>query len=173
MPAQLKNRHLLSKKERKKLHRILTDKLLRILDYNSCNLLEVGEYDDAVVYLCDSQCFILIVEYRGENLYVPCLKRLLQVFRKSISIGDIEVDRGAVQALMRGADLMAPGVRRVTAYFDPGDMVIIIDEESNAPVSVGKAMVSSRELEAMVSSKSRGKVVANLHYVGDKVWKEL
>ncbi|MCE4606914.1 MAG: pseudouridine synthase [Desulfurococcales archaeon] len=173
MPAQLRNRHSLSKKEKRKLQRILSEKLLAMLDYSDCSLLEIGEYNSGIVYLCDSQCFLLVLQYQGENLYVPCLKRLLHLFRKGIWRGDIEVDRGAVQALMRGADLMVPGIRNVTGYFNNGDIVVILDEDSKAPVSVGKALVSSEDLKAMVSSKSHGKVVLNLHYVGDQVWKDL
>jgi len=173
MPAQLRKRHPLSKKEKKKLQGMLSEKLITILDYGGCELLEVGEYNGVTVYLCDSQCFLLILSYQGENLYVPCLKRLLNAFRNGARYGDIEVDRGAVQALMRGADLMVPGIRNITGYFDSGDIVVIVDEDSKAPISVGKTLVSAEDLKAMVSSKSRGKVVLNLHYIGDRIWKDL
>jgi PUA-domain protein len=79
------------------------------------------------------------------------------------------VDRGASKALARGADLMVPGIRSVDE-FDEGEIVAIIDEESRAPVAVGRALMSSREIEEKLSGERRGKAVKNLHYPGDQVW---
>ena len=74
---------------------------------------------------------------------------------------------GAVKHILNGADIMAPGIVRIIGDFKKGDLVLVVDEKYGKPLAVCEALYSSEEISKM----SKGKVLKNLHYVGDKVWK--
>ena len=171
MPVKLKNRHRLSKKEKKSMRQWLDDPILRKVKEEDCESIEVGDYGDSKIYLCDGSCFLVSVNYGSRDLLIPCLRRLLKVYKGNGSVADIGVDRGAVKALMRGANLMAPGVKEVFTDFSKNSVVVIADVETMAPVAVGVSLVSSEELRNMIANKMKGKVVDVLHYVGDRIWK--
>lgn len=82
------------------------------------------------------------------------------------SLPKVTVDMGAVPALCRGADVMAPGVVKVEGDFNPGDLVAVVDERYRKTLALGLALKDS----SSVRSSVRGKVVKNIHYVGDKIW---
>jgi PUA domain protein len=60
---------------------------------------------------------------------------------------------------------MRPGIKKFTE-FEKDKIVCIIEESQHKFLAVGKAMVSSLELENM----EKGEVVENLHYISDKFW---
>ena len=78
---------------------------------------------------------------------------------------NVVVDMGAVKFMCKGANLMRPGIKKFTE-FEKDNLVCIIEESQHKFLAVGKAMVSSSELEDM----EKGEVVKNLHYVSDKFW---
>lgn len=78
----------------------------------------------------------------------------------------VTVDMGAVRFVANGADVMGPGIVDADASISDGDLVWIRDERNKRPLAIGRALVSS---EAM-RSKGKGKAIASLHYVGDKLW---
>lgn len=84
-------------------------------------------------------------------------------------IPKVIVDMGAVPHLCNGADIMAPGVVKVDGEFRGGSLVVIVDERYNKPLAIGVANVNSAEMKA----RRHGKVVKNMHYVGDFVWEWL
>lgn len=99
---------------------------------------------------------------RLNGIIFPTLlhEELFSVFPK------IVVDMGAVPYVCKGADIMAPGVVSIKGDFDVGQVVIIVDERHNKPLAVGLVKFSSDELRTL----SGGKIVKNIHYVGDKLW---
>ncbi len=78
----------------------------------------------------------------------------------------IVVDMGAVPHVVNGADIMSPGIRNIQGEFAENSIVLIVDEKFGKPLAIGKALLSSN---AMKTTK-HGKVITNLHYVGDPVW---
>jgi len=76
----------------------------------------------------------------------------------------VYVDRGAVKPITNGADIMAPGIRDHDP-FSKDDYVVIFLEDVDVPIAVGKALINSTDIS------ERGKVIKNLHYKGDKIWK--
>jgi len=78
----------------------------------------------------------------------------------------VTVDMGAVRFVANGADVMGPGVLDADPGISEGDLVWVRDERNKRPLAIGRALVPG---EAMLA-KSKGKVVASLHYVGDKLW---
>ena len=77
----------------------------------------------------------------------------------------VMVDMGAIKFMCKGANVMRPGIKKHTE-FEKDNLVCIIEESQNKFLAVGKAMVSSSELEDM----EKGEVVKNMHYISDKFW---
>ncbi len=78
----------------------------------------------------------------------------------------IVVDMGAVPHVVGGADIMAPGIRRVTGEFAERQFLVVVDEKHGKYLAVGKALVGSGPM----ALTKKGKVVENVHYVGDLIW---
>jgi len=76
------------------------------------------------------------------------------------------VNMGAVPHVCNGADIMAPGIVHFEGAFNKEDIVIISDERHQKPIAIAAALYSSEEAKKL----EHGKVLKNLHYVGDKVW---
>jgi|TARA_B000000475_G_scaffold269541_1_gene263682 malignant T-cell-amplified sequence len=93
--------------------------------------------------------------------YLPFLSET-EILKKFPSV---EVDMGAVKFMCKGANLMRPGIKKFTE-FEKGKLVCIVEETHHKFLAVGKAMVSSLELENM----EKGEVVQNIHYISDKFW---
>lgn len=93
---------------------------------------------------------------------MPSLKLLLQNnFLKIIT-----VDMGAVKFVANGADIMRPGITTADPTIAKNDIVVVVDEHHGRPLAVGKALYSSQEFQHL----KEGKIIQNLHYVGDKHW---
>ncbi|MEM1873676.1 MAG: DUF1947 domain-containing protein [Acidilobaceae archaeon] len=156
-------RHAVSKKEA----RALAETLERILGRREeFEVAEIAVFQDFEIYLVDGKPVLARVS--GE--LIPLLNLLVKL-REPARVPVVYVDRGAAKALARGADLMAPGVRGVEGEFSEGAIVVVADEETKAPVMVGRALVSSEDLKRALESRARGRVVESLHYVGDEIWK--
>jgi len=78
---------------------------------------------------------------------------------------NVMVDMGAVKFMCKGANVMRPGIKKFTEFEKDG-IVCIVEESKHKFLAVGKALVSSSELENM----DKGEVVKNLHYISDKFW---
>ena len=93
--------------------------------------------------------------------YLPFLSET-EILKKFPSV---EVDMGAVKFMCKGANLMRPGIKKFTE-FEKEKLVCIVEETHHKFLAVGKAMVSSSELEKM----EKGEVIQNIHYISDKFW---
>lgn len=100
---------------------------------------------------------------RTKDGFFPSLK-----FEKLItSLPKIVVDMGAVPHVVNGAQIMRPGIREIKDDFAKGDLVVIVDEKFGKAIAIGIADMDS----GAIRSTSKGKVIANVHYVGDEYWK--
>ena len=59
----------------------------------------------------------------------------------------VYVDEGAVRALLRGADLMAPGIKQIPQSFQAGQIIEVHLLDQDTPFMVGLAKVSSDEIK--------------------------
>lgn len=82
-----------------------------------------------------------------------------------LSLKRVTVDMGAVKPISDGADIMAPGIVDVGKEIEKKEIVGIEDEENNKIIAIGEALEKSSELKG-----EEGKVIKNVHYVGDKYW---
>lgn len=78
----------------------------------------------------------------------------------------VGVDAGAVKHILNGADVMRPGIREIAGDFEREEPLFILDDKRRT-IAVGVSLYSRRELENL----ERGKVVHNVHYLGDKIWR--
>ncbi len=76
------------------------------------------------------------------------------------------IDLHAVKFIIGGADVMRPGIMEMDS-FEKDAVVAIVDEQNKMPIAVGIALFSSAEIHDM----EKGKVIKNVHWVGDELWK--
>ncbi len=81
-------------------------------------------------------------------------------------IPKVVVDMGAVPHVVGGAAIMAPGIRRIIGSFGEKQLLVVVDEKYGKHLAIGKALIGSDQM----ASTKKGKVIENLHYVGDPVW---
>lgn len=124
---------------------------------------EYYKYNDVELYIVEGQPAFVAKEGR----LIPHMRLMLLAFDK-MPLPRAYVDRGASQAVLRGADLMVPGIRRIEGSFKPGDLVVIIDEQLGKPIAVGEALMNSSDITSQLIKK--GRAIRNLHYVGDELW---
>ncbi len=79
----------------------------------------------------------------------------------------IVVDMGAVAHVVNGAQIMRPGIKQFGNDFAKGDLVVIVDEKFGKKIALGLAEMDSQAMKSL----SKGRVITNLHYVGDELWK--
>ena len=77
----------------------------------------------------------------------------------------VTVDMGAVKFVCKGANIMRPGITKFSD-FESGEIVCVVEESQNKFLAVGKAEMSSKELE----DTKNGEVIKNMHYISDIFW---
>ncbi|MFA5412568.1 MAG: DUF1947 domain-containing protein [Candidatus Micrarchaeia archaeon] len=90
----------------------------------------------------------------------------LQTLNKSNTLKKITVDMGAIPFVCSGADVMRPGIKNIEDGIAKDAPVVVIDEKYGKLLAVGVALFGSEEMQKM----AKGKVIKNLHYVGDWIW---
>jgi PUA domain protein len=123
---------------------------------SSIKKVETAKIDEKEVYLFDE-----VVEFiSDENGIYPFLGG-----NYTDSLPKVVVDMGAVRFVCNGADIMAPGIIEMDEL-RKGDLVVIRDVTHGKALAIGIANSSSSDIR----STRKGKVVKNIHYVGDKIW---
>ncbi len=102
--------------------------------------------------------------WKSNEGYIPVLTLLLN---KQVDLKKIVVDKGAIRFVTNGADVMRPGITKIDPSIKIGDIVVIVDENHDRALAIGRAMLDAKQME----NKTSGKVVKNLHTIQDDVWK--
>ena len=114
--------------------------------------------DDGSIIFADGVPILI----RKKDLWIPSLK-----FETVIdSLPKVIVDMGAVPHITNGAQIMRPGIRLISDNFRKNDFIVIQDERFQKSLAIGTADVASESMKEM----TKGKVITNLHYVGDDFW---
>jgi len=156
-------RHCLREKEARRLlsdfsHRLKTD-VEQLL--GSEPRVELNETEDFEIFILNGKPSLA----RSGGKLFPTL-----IFEEVFPfISKIVVDMGAVPYVCKGADVMAPGVVSVAGEFEENDLVLVVDERHGKPLAVGVALFNSQAVENM----KQGKIMKNIHHVGDKLWNHL
>jgi PUA domain protein len=75
------------------------------------------------------------------------------------------VDKGAIRFVVKGADIMRPGVT-ACEDFQEDDFVVVVDEAYSKPLAIAKSIYDSKTTKEM----EEGKVFFNVHHIGDNIW---
>ena len=119
---------------------------------------ELAETGDEALIFIDNRPVIL---RKGGKLF-PALtfNEALNALPKAV------VDMGAIPHICNGADIMAPGIRSIEGTFQEGAIILVVDEKYRKPLAIGSTMVKSNQMKEI----KQGKVISNIHYVGDQIW---
>ena len=159
MPKTIK-RHFLREKETEEIlqelsHRLKvdTEQLL-----GSEPSMELAETQSTKIFIVNGKPILA----RLNNILSPTLlfEEISQFLPKIIA------DMGAVSHICNGADLMVPGIVQIHGDFKENDILLIADERHKKPLAIGIALFDLQHMKKL----KRGKVVKNIHYVGDKLW---
>lgn len=166
--SKIKKRHLLSGKDSKEIIikiRELYPELYKkvIATYNNPQI-EYLLFDKFEVYVIGRNPILLKLQ---ENLFIPTINILNNKVKEILP--KVVVDNGAVPHIINGADVMAPGIIEIKDFFDENDIVQIVECNRNMTIAIGKALLPSTILHAT----KHGKVIRNLHHIGDKIWESL
>ncbi len=156
----ISKRHVLKEKEVKQLLLGLSRKAA--IDFQQLfglePRIELAETPVAEIFLVDGKPLLA----KAEDTLFPTL-----AFSEAFpSLAKIVVDMGAVPHICNGADVMAPGVVLIHGSFRKDDFVLVVDERYNKPLAIGLASQDSEDAKRL----KKGKVVKNIHHVGDKLW---
>ena len=99
----------------------------------------------------------------GKTIWIPTLHLILKFDNL---LPKVFVDKGAIKFVVNGADIMRPGITK-SESFSKESFIAIVDENYNKPLAIGEPLFNSEDL----MNKESGKVVKNLHYIGDDIWK--
>ena len=102
--------------------------------------------------------------WKSKDGYIPVLTLLLN---KQVKLKKIVVDKGAIRFVTNGADIMRPGITKIDPSISKNEIVVIVDENHDRPLAIGKAIYDAE----VMNQKSSGKVIANIHTIQDSVWK--
>lgn len=118
---------------------------------------EIKEKDE-IIYNGDNKFLLKI----GEK-YLPHLNSIYESKYKAVY-----VDKGAIPFIIKGADLMRPGIRIIDEGINVDDVIMIKDETHKKTLALGISLFSSSEMK----TQEKGKSVKVYHYVGDEYYKQ-
>ncbi|MCL2287611.1 MAG: DUF1947 domain-containing protein [Candidatus Bathyarchaeota archaeon] len=126
--------------------------------------------------LFGSKANVEVVESEGGQLYIVNMRPImfrdeaflpLLGFTEFIEIAPkVTVDMGAIPFVCKGANVMAPGIRRVEGEFSKGDLLVVVDEKHSKALALGESMFDALGFKEI----KKGPVIKTLHYVSDKYW---
>ncbi|WP_254839673.1 RNA-binding protein [Natronomonas marina] len=154
---EIKSRHHLRSDEIDELAASLADHLGIELDGDDYERVEFTDVDREVV-LVDGEPLVasfdgdLFLTVRGANEYPP-------------ENHVVTVDSGAISFVSDGANVMRPGIVEATDDIEPGDLVVVVEETHGKALAVARADTSGDDMVG-----DSGKVLENLHHVGDDLY---
>lgn len=148
----IRRRQTMRSRDVRQLIDTLSDKYSNV----SSEKVEVAEFEEKKIFIFDGK--IEFIE--DDNGIYPFLGG-----KYLDTLPQVIVDMGAIRFVCNGADVMAPGIVE-TSEFGVGSVLVIRDVTHNKALAVGVALKNSLEIE----SSKKGKVIKNIHYVGDKLW---
>ena len=161
MSFKIRERHFLKNKIIKQLREKIRNEFkldpLTLLP-KQCQV-ELIKSDEISLYVVNDS--VLFIEFK-ENL-LPSINAML---KNLLKLPKVVIDKGAVPYVTNGANVMAPGITEIDPDIKKDTYVVIEDEKFNKPLAIGRALKDAEE----INRNKKGKVIENLHFVGDKVW---
>ena len=107
----------------------------------------------------------LILDENKKPLLIKIDDKYVPTLLLDVDLPKVIIDLPAVKFIANGADVMRPGIKELD-LFDKDDVVVILDEKYNKKIAIGIALFDSENIKNM----QKGKVIRNVHYVGDEVY---
>lgn len=153
----IKKRHAIRDSDIRKIVGKLKPKLGKEIENILSGKVETAEMEEGEsIILVDEEPVLL----KKENKIYPFITAA-----EMLSIKRVTVDMGAVKPISDGADIMAPGIVEVDENIESGDIVGTEDEKNRKIIAVGISLKESSHLMG-----NSGKVIKNIHHVGDSFW---
>ena len=152
----VKHRHVLRKKDAKKLLDELEQTLSCTLHPGTVEIVKTPPYE---FLLFDGSPDALIIT---NHIFLS----LHGLVKYHPSKRWVTVDMGAVSHIANGADVMSPGIIDADTNIQPDDLVWIQDEKNNHPLALGISLMTGEEM----MHTQQGKAVRVIHHVGDDMW---
>lgn len=76
------------------------------------------------------------------------------------------IDNGAIPFLLRGADMMRPGIEKIQGEFEKGEIILIKNLNYPKVIGISQSLLSSEEMK----SQEKGKSLHVLHYLKDQYY---
>jgi PUA-domain protein len=159
----IKQRHFIQKSQIKE----LKDDILKQYDPKFINQIFPKKCQIEVIQTDEGDTMYAINNvlklWKSKHGYIPVLTLLLD---KKVELKKVVVDKGAIRYVANSADVMRPGVTKIDPTIKKDDIIVIVDENHDRALAIGKAMYNANEMEKITT----GKVVLNLHTIQDSVW---
>ena len=124
----------------------------------SRNKVECVDIDESKIYFIDESPYLL----RTEKGLFPTL-----IFEGFLAkLPHVIVDIGAIGHICNGADVMAPGIREINGEFTKASTIVVKEEKYGKNIALGLSIYDMKTLESI----KKGRVIENIHYVGDIFW---
>ena len=154
---KIKKRFFLKNKKVKEIKKELGNFQNIIPKKSQVELVKIEDYPD--ILLIDGKPLLMQIE--GKT--IPTLHAMIN---EDIQEKYATVDMGAINFVIKGADIMSPGIVDADEKIEPGDTIVIIEESHHKPLAIGISLITGKE----VVDNDKGKAIENLHYVGDSIW---
>jgi len=154
---KIKKRFFLKNKKVKEIKKELGNFQNIIPKKSQVELVKIEDYPD--ILLIDGKPLLMQIE--GKT--IPTLHAMIN---EDIQEKYATVDMGAINFVIKGADIMSPGIVDADEKIEPGDTIVIIEETHHKPLAIGISLITGKEMV----DNDKGKAIENLHYVGDSIW---
>ncbi len=155
---KIRARHQLRKSQSKDMIRqigqVLTDAKTTLANKK----LEMAVTDEYELLLVEGEPLFFIID--GEPFFT--VKGALKLNPDKMVV---TVDAGAIPFVVKGADVMKPGIVSADPGIKEGDLVVVTEETHGKALAVGRALVPGDQMTV-----GSGKAIKTVHIVGDKLW---
>ena len=155
---KIRARHQLRKSQSKDMIRqigqVLTDAKTTLANKK----LEMAVTDEYELLLVEGEPLFFIID--GEPFFT--VKGALKLNPDKMVV---TVDAGAIPFVVKGADVMKPGIVSADPGIKEGDFVVVTEETHGKALAVGRALVPGDQM-----TEGSGKAIKTVHIVGDKLW---
>lgn len=154
---KIKKRNYLKNKKIKEIKKELGNYENIIPKKAQVELVKIEDYPD--ILLIEGEPLLMQVN----NKIIPTLHAMIN---EEITEKYATVDMGAINFVIKGADIMSPGIVDADESITPGETIVIIEEKHHKPLAIGTSLITGKEMV----ENNKGKAIENLHYVGDSIW---
>jgi malignant T-cell-amplified sequence len=152
-------RHVVSKQDSRALIADIEKGTGLHLDLPKSAQVEVVEPDEETKFVTVDGRFVFLEKDGSFLPFVgsPALTDLLP---------SVRIDDGAVKYIVKGADVMRPGIVKYDEWGEAGKLVVVRDDSKGRALAIGRTLVGSGEMAGL----QKGNCVKNLHHAGDRFW---